>query len=942
MVLADSPDNSAPSADDSLATYAELVKETELRRRVNVLYPNPQSIFDGLQVGYVSVRHGNLTFRRRDIVAGTNSLAEFTRVYDSRTHTGRDFGPGWRLSLEEGLTLTKGRLVYTDGSGARHYFSRAASGGTGLDREPLAGKQIHLGAAEGDPVPSSSWSSGIFRAFPVTPQHSATTIEIAGPLAILRKGQEIRVFERSQAAAASGANYRLSHIAFGSGKRIALSYRSGLIHTVSDADGPLFEVIRDGSGRIVSVQDRWGRQVHYSYDANGRLAEARDIAGNAWSYEYTPLGQLTRAIGPNGRDILRIQYDGAGRVQESLSGRKYSFAYASDQTIVVEGTEHSHVFEHNAAGITDRFDSTNGVWWQLKLDNDNRVVAAFSSNGTYQYDYNPHGRITRAIEQLPDGFGVRNFQYDDQRRITGVYSEAGAFTAVDYTGGSTRISAPTGEFAFDVMPSGRIGEIRTDQLSVSADYDAADNLAAFRSGPNAVEFGRDELGRVSKVRYANGEVNQYRYDDLGNRAHVSFGSRGAVEYMHDPSGNIVTVNVTQRNGEENRQVIQIGDMNRVEEITYEGAGKLDIGYDHMGRAVSFDMGREVIAVEYEGPDRIGKIVTEKSGAAWSPGDDDEAEVDTHEVMDARLEVMHKDSSGAPQQDYGIVRFDEFTFQLVESDPMEMAVSGLREARAILAVTEPLFSGNNRIGAMMDFEKPSNPVFQPLEYRSTNCCILIPEHLRAVVPDGRPFSDGTPSFCSPVTVVFTTGLPDYKLPPETSMPTINNDHDFLEGFDWGRADIWPDPQLSCRPVPNSRKARLEGDIEMLQNELKIAQKVQATEKDGVKCAASNRTDDNKRRTTLHEQEHARVLIGAINDFKLNRENGLGKIHSSMGGCELAAERFESEFRDKYEAVNAAEGAHERAIFQGVTKHVAECNKQTKVSEERDSGTPITDC
>lgn len=74
----------APVNDESLAHFAKLVKETEIRRRVNVLYPNPQSIFDGLQIGYVSVRHGNLTFRRRDIVSGTNALARIVRIYDSR------------------------------------------------------------------------------------------------------------------------------------------------------------------------------------------------------------------------------------------------------------------------------------------------------------------------------------------------------------------------------------------------------------------------------------------------------------------------------------------------------------------------------------------------------------------------------------------------------------------------------------------------------------------------------------------------------------------------------------------------------------------------------------------------------------------------------------------------------------------------------------------
>ena len=209
--------------------------------------------------------------------------------------------------------------------------------------------------------------SGIYTASPVTPQHAATTVEIAGPLAVLRNGQETRVFERTQAAAAAGANYRLSHTTSGSGKRIALSYRNGLIRTVSDADGPLFEVIRDGRGLIVSVKDHWGREVHYSYDASGRLYEARDIAGNEWSYEYGPQGQLTRAIGPNSRDILRIQYDGAGRVKESLSGREYSFTYAQDETVVFEGTGHSHGFGHNAAGITDRFDHWSVVAVEVRL-----------------------------------------------------------------------------------------------------------------------------------------------------------------------------------------------------------------------------------------------------------------------------------------------------------------------------------------------------------------------------------------------------------------------------------------------------------------------------------------------------------------------------------------------------------------------------------------------
>ena len=302
--------------------------------------------------------------------------------------------------------------------------------------------------------------------------------------------------------------------------------------------------------------------------------------------------------------------------------------------------------------------------------------------------------------------------------MTGVYSEDGAFTAVDYAGGFTRISGSGAQFAYDVLPSGKVALTGRGDTFISADYDADGHLAAFRSGDQTVEFGRDDLGRVSDIRHANGAVNHYSYDDLGNRASIRYGMGGAVDYTHDPSGNLVEVVVTERNGAKKRQVVEIGDMNRVESIAYEGAGTLEIAYDRMGRAMRFEMSGEVISVEYEGPSRIDRIVSETSGLAWSP---DKEEI-TRPVADSRLEVLHEDAPGVSHPDYGIVRFDEITFAMFGGDPMELGVPGLREARLLFAVAEPLFAGDD-YGAMMHFEKPSNPVFQPLEYRSTNCCIV---------------------------------------------------------------------------------------------------------------------------------------------------------------------------------------------------------------------------
>ncbi len=623
-------------------------------------------------------------------------------------------------------------------------------------------------------------ASGAYAAFPSTPQHASTMIEVAGSLAILRKGQETRVFERSSGRSGSGNNYRLTHLGSSTGHFIALSYRRGSIRSISDADGPVFEMTRDHAGRIVSVQDRWGREVQYRYGADGRLSEAVDIAGNSWAYEYAAHGQLTRAMGPNERDILRITYDDNARVRESLSGRRYVFTYDTDATIVVEGTGHVHGFEHNAAGITDRFDSTNGVWWQLRFDNRNRVVAAFLPNGAYQYSYNSDGGIARVTKQLPDDLSVKQFEYDNQGRITGVYSDTGALTAVDYAGSTTRISGPEGEFSFDALPAGTIGEVRTHNLSISAEYDSANHLAAFRSTGTTVQFGRDDMGRVSVVRYADGKANEYEYDDLGNRKSVRFGLGGAVQYQHDPSGNIVEVAVTNPNGEQLRQVVEIGDMNRVESIHYEKAGKLEISYDRMGRAVQFKMGVETVSVEYEGPSRISRIRSMLRGTDWSPDDSRKHDQETRQLTDARNELFHRDSAGYPHPDYGFVQFDEFSIAMFASDPLELEVAGLRQARDLLATAEPLLVNEN-LADMIDFEKPSNSVFQPLEYRSTNCCIQIPVNLRAViVPCTNQPSDESTQMC-------------YCLPILIPQPSLKVSQD--------TGHVWPRDEN--RPIANSQ-------------------------------------------------------------------------------------------------------------------------------------------
>lgn len=890
------------SIDESLAFYAELVKETELRRRVNVLFPNPQSLFDGLQVGYVGVRHGNLTFRRRDLVAGTNPLARFARVYDSRFRQGRDFGPGWRLSFDEELTFTREGLVYREGSGARHSFRRTAPGATG---SAMQSGQSAWAAGGEDSARGAFPAPGIYTAVPSTPRHESTTVEVAGALAVVHTRGETRLFERGAGNGQTRNTYRLARIVSGD-RQILLSYRNGRIETVSDGDGLLFAVTRDSRGRIVSVQDRWGREAMYGYDSTGRLVETRDVAGNTWRYEYGAHGALTRAAGPNGRDILRIRYNSAGRVTESLSGREYSFMYAQGETVVVEGIGHSHVFGHNAAGITDRFESTNGVWWRLALDERNRVTEARSSGGVQEYSYAPNGDMARIDNRSSGDRNTRIFEYDSQGRIASVYSEQGGLTTVDYSGGLTRITGPDTQMAFDALPSGRIAFAGRNETFIGADYNSDGNLIALRSGGHTVDFGRDAMGRLSHVRYAGGEINRYQYDELGNRTAVTVGRGGATSYTHDPSGNIVEVEVTEGDGEEKRQSVDVGDMNRVERITYEGLGKLDIGYDSMGRAVSFDTGRDNLAVEYADPSVIARIVSRTTGAEWSPNNPGSGGCPSRQ-KDFRLEVIQGESEPMAHPYYAVAGFDEFTLELVVHDLMELGVPGLRAARATLAVAEPLFSGN-AVSAMMEFEKPSNPVFQPLEYRSTNCCVCIVVYAQESVGGGSapplPENNGPICICSPTPPPPPESeLPPYKEPKRPALPEVEfTNNELAGGAAWGETRFNAAPAVYCQTAVGTDKARLEGEINVTQNTIQVTTKIKAPV--AGPCKDGFRTSGNINRTADHERRHATAYIQLVNDH-LDR---LGVEYPNISICIVQAQEFEKDFAADLAAVRQRQHAH----------------------------------
>ena len=314
-------DKEPAAADPSLENYSPLVAEFDPALRVN-LFPNPQTPFDGLQVGFVNVGSGNLTFLCRDLATRANGPLVFGRVYDSRLNDD-DFGRGWRLSLAEELHIDDTGVTYVDGAGARHRFALGADG---------------------------------YRPVKPTPRHEGARIVFGENVATLRKlDGSLLTFK----PIADGPWHLLSLDA--GGRRLDFRYNSGGIESVVHGTRTMFQIERDGAGMITKVVDDHGRSVRYSYTAQGQLENVYDIAGELWWHEYDAGGRLVAAIGASRQPHLEVGYDAQGRVRESRTGRDYAFAYETDRTIVTEGAGQRHVFTRNADGTTVAFSSSSGV-----------------------------------------------------------------------------------------------------------------------------------------------------------------------------------------------------------------------------------------------------------------------------------------------------------------------------------------------------------------------------------------------------------------------------------------------------------------------------------------------------------------------------------------------------------------------------------------------------
>ncbi len=692
---------------ESLQPYLEMLNEFSERRRLNAYFVNEQSASYGVQVGFVNLGAGNLTFLRRDLVTAGRIPLVLARVYDSSLGA-EDFGPGWRLSAAESVRPSGETFLYVDES-ASHWRLRAEEG------------ELHLDP----PLPSDLESFRVLR---------------KGRLRLQLKGGLTKTFRLQEGI------YLLTRVEDRNGNAVRLIYREGLLARMEGGNGRFIELERDAGGRVIRAGDDQGRSVSYGYDGLGRLEKAHDLAGNAWSYVYDDRSRLSRALDPQRNESLSASFNSAGRATDvRTSASSYSFEYRGAETWVIDMSGRRSLFRHSGPGVTVAVENALGGTTNLELDSSNRVRRILSEGTTVRtmgYD-----RARRLAWVAEGKGGRREHTYDHDGRLIKVRSRgrsgSSTLAALSYDKRGNLISrrGEEGENHYRYSEQGDVIEASLwDGSYYRFEYDGDGQIAALTDARgNRTEFTYHADGKLAEAAFADGSRNWYAYDALGVRTRTEFlyrdGERGSVQYVHDSLGSITEILVTNPDGSLSGNRMTLDARQRLSSIEYIGGRSFGFDYDEEGnllasRAID-GRGEESIAFEYDALNRLESVRTVKGQVLryeYAPGEADlrlQSDLKTAPSQSPRTtagatfgsswEIVRSRRRGSH---FGTAAFDSSSMAFV---PLGREVLHYPDEALLQSWTRMRLTELDRPDYQQSFEQPSSVFFWPAEYSSLNCC-----------------------------------------------------------------------------------------------------------------------------------------------------------------------------------------------------------------------------
>ncbi|MFD3533728.1 DUF6531 domain-containing protein [Streptomyces sp. NPDC058664] len=322
---------------------------------------------------------------------------------------------------------------------------------------------------------------------------------------------------------------------------------------VTDSEGRVTALHRDGEGRFTKLLDPSGAQVAaFGYDTTGRLVRDEDAAGAVTEYGWDDAGRLTRVTPPHDGPV-ELGHTGDGRVASvGWTGPdgpvRIGFGYGEGRTTVTGPTGRRTAYDFDADGrptaVTDPLGGTARQRWDAAGRPTSSTDAA---GGTLLRRYDERGRPVAL--RLPTS-GEFSAAYGDPAHpglVSSLRSPAGHELLLERDAAGrvvrTRIAgrtAPLDSRAYDPGHGGITEFTDGNGARTAFRYDEAGRLVRVVPpeplGPTV--FRRDALSRITAVTSGDGRTLGHHHDALGRPAEVTDEESGEtlLSLRHDGLG----------------------------------------------------------------------------------------------------------------------------------------------------------------------------------------------------------------------------------------------------------------------------------------------------------------------------------------------------------------------------------------------------------------------
>jgi YD repeat-containing protein len=775
-------------ANSPLDQYVEQVSELSSRARANVYFANPQSVFRGVQVNFVDVGAGNLTFLRRDLVAAGRIPLVFARVYDSSGKGSVDFGPGWSLSAAESITVSDDKAHLFTENGSTIDFVKVRETSFALEKD----------------YPSDYLDLRLV---------DSTTLQAKLRTGFTKQFQLI------------GDAFRLVKVTDRNGNEVRLSYSNGLLDKIENTNHSI-TLLRNPKGRILSTQDDQNRSVQFAYDAQGRLIEVDDLGGNAWTYSYNADGKLRAAKDPLQRLNFGVFFHDDGRVRRlQLPSGTIQFNYddATRSTTVLDRKSLVSRFFQNEDGITTRVMNPLGEETAIALDN-SRNVLSLSRDGSVleRMEYDQQHRITARHSTGESGIVDRTYSYDPSTgQLGGIHSSNGHDQTFAYDANGNLISASLadGPHKYGYSGTGDLSSFSTATTALIFSSDTDGLIAGMSEGKNASTTMKYKAGgELDSITFSDGKSAKYEFQPSGLRANLTYKDKRRVEYTYDPAGNLTSTKIFDTKAKQTAgQVLTLNESYQLTQQTTFDGRIVKFAYDKNGNLTEIRQEKSLTRFEYDSLNRLIAVITpdgQRLTHDYKPGERSLVEEYEHAkafVLDRRDTNLTFGSlrdilSSRPLTGLlGVLRFSEAlgTFQLADSNGEEI-MTPEQVIEQPLEKLNILADGTLLQQRQPIFNRPFNPMFIPAEYATINCCPMCiinparcadcdptppdPTSITSMDPDQEDL--GTTSFQVTFTGTFSGSVPQITFNKSGISVTIQTHNTFGIGatFDITNATV----------------------------------------------------------------------------------------------------------------------------------------------------------